>query len=171
MQAFSILKATDMPTYLRLRHQAKVTNRGCAITVLDQLVRDQLPGGGEEPSAFDELVALARARCHFKHDADRKAVAVIPMPGRQEVWRVYSNSYEEWLRTAYWRAKETGIPETTMKSAMATIAAAGINDGDEVQIHVRAAKDADRYPQGHPAERRMTRDFRARKRAWRSSKP
>lgn len=145
VQAFSILNATDMPAYLRLRHRAKVTNRGCAITVLDQLVRDQLPGGGEEPSALDELVALARKQCQLKHDADRKAVAIIPMPGRQEVWRVYSSGYEEWLRTAYWRAKETGIPETTMKSALATIAAAGINDGDEVEIHVRAAKDADGY--------------------------
>jgi len=68
-------------------------------------------------------------------------VAIIPMPGRQEVWRVYSTGFEEWLRTAYWRAKEAGVADTTMKSALATLAAAGINDGEEVEIHVRAAKD------------------------------
>jgi len=88
VQAFSVLKATDMPTFLRLRQQAKVTNRDCSITILDKLVRDELPGGGEEPSVLDELVALARNQCQLKHDADRTAVAIIPMPGRQEVWHV-----------------------------------------------------------------------------------
>ena len=85
--AFSILRATDLPNYLRLRHKAKEANKGCLVTELDKAVQQSLPGGGDEPSALDELVALARAQCQLKHDADRNAVAVIPMPGRQEVWR------------------------------------------------------------------------------------
>ena len=139
--AFSILRATDLPNYLRLRHKAKEANKGCLVTELDKAVQQSLPGGGDEPSALDELVALARNQCQLKHDADRNAVAIIPMPGRQEIWRVYSTGYEEWLRSAYWRAKEAGVPETTMKSALATIAAAGINDGEQIDLHVRAAKD------------------------------
>ena len=67
------------------------------------------------------------------------------MPGRQEVWRVYSTGFEEWLRTAYWRAKEAGVADTTIKAALATLAAAGINDGVEVEIHVRAAQDESGY--------------------------
>lgn len=145
VRAFSILQATDMPAFLRYRHAAKVANRDCSITVLDKLVRNELPGGGDEPSALDELVDLARHQCQLKHDADRNAVAIISMPGRQEVWRVYSPGFEEWLRAAYWRAKESGVAETTMKSALATIAAAGINDGEEIEIHVRCAKDASGY--------------------------
>ena len=143
--AFSILRATDLPNYLRLRHKAKEANKGCLVTELDKAVQQSLPGGGEEPSALDDLVALARAQCQLKHDADRNAVAVIPMPGRQEVWRVYSSGYEEWLRSAYWRAKEVGVAETTMKSALATLAAAGINDGEEVDLHVRVAKEGAGY--------------------------
>ena len=139
--AFSILRATDLPNYLRLRHKAKEANKGCLVTELDKAVQQSLPGGGDEPSALDELVTLARAQCQLKHDADRNAVAVIPKPGRQEIWRVYSTGYEEWLRTAYWRAKEAGVPETTMKSALATIAAAGVNDGEQIDLYVRAAKD------------------------------
>lgn len=145
VRAFSILQATDMPAFLRFRHAAKLANRDCSITVLDKLVRDELPGGGDDPSILDELVALARAQCQLHHDADRKAVAVIPSPGRQEVWRVYSTGFEEWLRSAYWRAKEAGVPETTMKSALATIAAAGINDGKQIDLHVRAARDESGY--------------------------
>jgi hypothetical protein len=145
VRAFSILKATDLPSYLRLRHAAKKANRDCSVTVLDKLVRDELPGSDDDASALDELVALARAQCQLHHDADRDAVAVIPMPSRREVWRVYSSGFEDWLRAAYWRAKEMGVPETTMKSALATLAAAGIKDGDEIEVHVRAARCDDGY--------------------------
>ncbi len=143
--AFSILRATDLPTYLRLRHQAKQTNSACSVTELDKAVQQSLPGGGEEPSALDELVAIARNQCQLKHDADRSAIAIIPMPSRQEVWRVYSTGYEEWLRSTFWRAKEAGVADTTMKAALATLAAAGINDGDEIEVHVRAAQDESGY--------------------------
>ena len=145
VRAFSILKATDLPGYLRLRQAAKKANRDCSVTVLDKLVRDELPGSDDDASALDELVTLARAQCQLHHDADRNAVAVIPMPSRREVWRVYSSGFEDWLRAAYWRAKEMGVPETTMKSALATLAAAGINDGDEIEVHVRAARCDDGY--------------------------
>ncbi len=145
VRAFSILKATDLPIYLRLRHAAKKANHGCSVTVLDKLVRAELPASDDDASALDELVALARAQCQLHHDADRNAVAVIPMPSRREVWRVYSSGFEDWLRAAYWRAKEMGVPETTMKSALATLAAAGINDGEEIEVHVRAARCDDGY--------------------------
>lgn len=144
VRAFSILKATDLPSYLRLRNAAKKANRDCSVTVLDKLVRAELPAS-DDASALDELVALARAQCQLHHDADRNAVAVIPMPDRREVWRVYSSGFEDWLRAAYWRAKEMGVPEATMKSALATLAAAGINDGEEISIHVRAARCDDGY--------------------------
>lgn len=101
VRAFAILKATDLPTYLRLRHQAKRANPGCSVTVLDKLVREELPANSDDSTALDELVALARAQCQLHHDADRNAVAVIPMPGRREVWRVFSSGFEDWLRAAY----------------------------------------------------------------------
>ena len=48
VRAFSILKATDLPTYLRLRNAAKKANRDCSVTVLDKLVRAELPGSGDD---------------------------------------------------------------------------------------------------------------------------
>lgn len=139
LAAFSVLRATDLPTYLRLRHKAKQTNRDFSVVELDKAVRRELPSNTDDPSVLDELVDLARSQCQLVHDADRNAVAIIPMPGRREVWRVNSSGFEAWLRAAYWRATEEGVPETTLKAALATIAAAGINDGEEVEIHVRAA--------------------------------
>lgn len=141
VRAFTVLKLTDLPTYLRLRDAAKQTNRGCSLTTLDKQVNNSLPPSAEDPSAIDELVQLARQKCVLHHDADRNAIALIPMPGRLEVWRVYSTGYESWLRTAYWRSEESGVADTTLKAALATIAAAGVNDGEEITAHVRAAKD------------------------------
>ena len=60
--AFSILRTTDLPTYLRLRHKAKEANKGCLVTELDKAVQQSLPGGGDEPSALDELVDLGYLR-------------------------------------------------------------------------------------------------------------
>lgn len=145
VHAFSILQATDMPAFLRMRHLAKVTNRDCSVTTLDKLVRQTLPSGGEDPSAIDELVALARAQSELAHDADRNAVAIIPLPSHREVWRVDSPGFEQWLRAIYWRAKEEGVSDTIFRAAIATLVAAGINDGDEVRVHVRTAKGEDGY--------------------------
>ncbi len=140
VQAFAVLKATDMVNYLRLRHAAKVANRACSVTTLDKLVRDELPHAGTEPSAIDDLVDLGRSQCQLHHDADRQAVAIITTPSRQEVWRVMSTGYESWLRAAYWRANESGVPDMTLRAALATLSAAGINDGDQVEVHLRAAQ-------------------------------
>jgi hypothetical protein len=145
VQAFSVLQATDMPAYLRLRHQAKVINHDCSLTILDKLVRQELPSGGEEPSAIDELIELGREQCQLHHDADRNAVAIIPTPYCQEVWRVQSSGYEAWLRAAYWRAKQSGVSDMTLRAALATLCAAGVNDGNEVTVHIRAATEAPGY--------------------------
>jgi len=140
VRAFTVLKATDMATYLRLRHAAKITNRGCSVTVLDKLVSKELPDSDTDSSAIDDLVDIGRTQCQLHHDADRLAVAIIPMADRQEVWRVISTGYESWLRAAYWRTKESGVPDMTLRAALATLSAAGVNDGDEVAVHLRAAE-------------------------------
>lgn len=143
--ALTTLRAQDLAAYQRLRQKAKQANPACSVTELDRATRGTTSTPADERSTLDDLVALARAQCHLHHDADRQAVAVIRLPGRREVWRVQSSGFEDWLRAAYWRAYETGVADSTMKAALATLAAAGINDGDEVAVHVRAARWQDGY--------------------------
>lgn len=143
--ALTALRAEDLAAYQRLRQKAKQANPACSVTELDRATRGTAPGSADDRSTLDDLVALARAQCHLHHDADRQAVAVIRLPGRREVWRVQSSGFEEWLRAAYWRAYEAGVADSTMKAALATLAAAGINDGDQVAVHVRTARWQDGY--------------------------
>lgn len=143
--AFLLLYETDKPAYLRLRQRAKLQNKDCSLTELDKAVQQARPGGSEDPSALDALVELARNQGQLVHDADRNAVAIITSHSHREVWRVQSTGFEAWLRAAYWRAKESGVSDTTLKAALATLSAAGVNDGDEVEIAVRAARDGASY--------------------------
>jgi hypothetical protein len=143
--ALSALRARDVAAYQRLRQQAKKRNPACSITVLDTLIRGEHADGGAEPSVLDELVALARAQCQLQHDADWQAVAVIAMPDRREVWRVQSSGFEDWLRAAYWRARQAGVTDTTMKAVLATLSAAGVHDGEQVAVSIRAARWQDGY--------------------------
>jgi hypothetical protein len=50
------------------------------------------------PNSAFNLVALARSQCELQHDADRQAIAIIPMPNRREVWRVHSSGFADWRR-------------------------------------------------------------------------
>lgn len=145
IEALAELKAGDLAGYVRVRHMAKGLNKGVLLGLLDKAVQAQLPHGDADPSAIDELVGLARETGRFVHDADRKAYAILPVLGHTEVWPVMSSGFEEWLRALYWRHCERGVPETTLKSALATLAAAGLNDGDEVEVHWRATQHGDGY--------------------------
>jgi len=145
LAALTALRAEDIAVYQRLRHKAKQANPACSVTELDRATRNSAAAPADERSTLDDLVALARAQCQLHHDADRQAVAVIRLPGCREVWRVQSSGFEDWLRAAYWRTFEAGVADSTMKAALATLAAAGINDGDEVAVHVRAARWQDGY--------------------------
>jgi hypothetical protein len=146
IEAFAFLKVNDLANYMRLRHNVKGANKGCLLTALDKAVDQQAPGDDEPQSALNEMVSIARDLCEFVHDADLNAIAIIPYDDHREVWRVDSSGYEAWLRAAYWRAKHVGVTDTVIKSALATLTAAAVNDGDEIEIHIRAAQgDAGYY--------------------------
>ncbi|MEY4719621.1 MAG: hypothetical protein RL563_2239 [Pseudomonadota bacterium] len=146
IEAFAFLKANDLANYMRLRHNVKGANKGCLLTALDKAVDQQSSGDDEPQSALNEMVSIARDLCEFVHDADRHAIAIIPYDDHREVWRVDSSGYEEWLRAAYWRAKHIGVTDTVIKSALATLTAAAVNDGEEIEVHIRAAEgDAGYY--------------------------
>lgn len=146
--ALARLRITDRPRFLRLRQRIKQTNAACSLAELDEAVR-QVNREAAEPSAadsvLDDLIALARAECILCHDGDRQAVAIVPLADRREVWRLDSSGYQDWLRGTYWRRREAGVAETTLKAALATLTAAGVNEGEQVNLHLRAARVEDGY--------------------------
>lgn len=145
IQAFVTLRGTDMPGYLRFRSKAKRINRLASLHYLDQMIRSELPQGVDDPSQIDELVALGMKYCQLHHDADERGVAVIPKLTHREVWRVTSPGYQSWLRAEYWKESHSGISDTTLNAALATLNAAGVNEGKLVTVPLRAACQENAY--------------------------
>ncbi|QQQ01275.1 hypothetical protein [Lysobacter enzymogenes] len=143
--AWAELRHLDAGAFARLRKQAKKANADLSLAELDRAIQRadaEDDGGG---STLDTLVALARSRCELFHDADRQAIAVIPMDDHRQVWRVQSSGFADWLRSLWWTERRAGLQDTLLKAALATLAAAGIHEGESVQVHLRAARTDDGY--------------------------
>jgi len=143
IEALRELRASDMPAYVRLRAQAKRNYPGLPLRELDKALGTLTPRADASP--LDGLVSLARQECELHHDSDRRAVAIVERGTHREVWPVDSAGFADYLRSAYWRAHGAGLPETTIKAALATLSAAGIHDGQQVPVHRRAAVWRDGY--------------------------
>lgn len=73
VRAFAVLRATDMPAYLRLRQAVKHTNRDCSVTLLDKMVRETLPASDDDTSTLDE-----RRQTGALRDARRFEIEIPP---------------------------------------------------------------------------------------------
>ena len=144
--AWAELRSLDCGAFVRLRGLAKKANPSLPLAELERAIRDEAATAPDrDPTALDELVRLARSRCELFQDADRQAVAVIPMHDHRQVWRVPSSGFADWLRTLWWTERRAGLQDTLLKAALATLAAAGIHEGESVQVHLRAARTDDGY--------------------------
>jgi len=146
VSAWAELRALDRGAFVRLRGRAKKANAALPLAELERAIRDETATTPDRDlTALDELVELARSRCELFHDADRQAIAVIPMDDHRQVWRVQSSGFADWLRALWWSERRAGLQDTLLKAALATLAAAGIHEGESVQVHLRAARIDDGY--------------------------
>ncbi|MGH8082652.1 MAG: hypothetical protein ACREP7_18895 [Lysobacter sp.] len=146
VSAWVELRALDRGAFVRLRGQAKKSNPNLPLAELERAIRDETAAAPDRDlTALDELVGLARSRCDLFHDGDRQAIAVIPMDDHRQVWRVHSSGFADWLRALWWAERRAGLQDTLLKAALATLAAAGIHEGEPVQVHLRAARTDDGY--------------------------
>ncbi|MBT2748287.1 MULTISPECIES: hypothetical protein [unclassified Lysobacter] len=144
--AWAELRSLDPGAFVRLRQQVKRVSPAFPVAELERAMRREVSAEGErDPTALDALVQLARSRCDLVHDADRNAVAIITMPDHRQVWRVHSAGFSDWLRALWWAEKQAGLQETLLKAALATLAAAGLHEGEQVEVHLRAARGDDGY--------------------------
>lgn len=142
--AWAELRLLDAGVYARLRQQAKRTNTALSLAELDQAVR-RVDAEDRDGSVLDELVQLARSHCQLVHDEDRNAIAILAMDDHRQVWPVQSSGFMHWLRAQWWADRQAGLSDSTLKAALATLAAAGVHDGDCVEVHLRTARTEDGY--------------------------
>jgi hypothetical protein len=136
--ALKAIRQKSESEYARLAARAK----GC-ITRLDKLTA--LERDSHQDSIQDLILSAARSGCNFGHDADGRGIATIETGDHREAWYVDSQGFKDWLRAAFYKAHQTGIPEPAMNTAISTLSAIAKHDGSGQQLHVRAAKVGDAY--------------------------
>ena len=142
LDALRGMKVDDPAEFERYRARIKQLGSGVRVGELDRLLAQESQA---EASVLNMLVVLARKSCQLCHDADRKGIAVIERGDHREVWMVGGPGFKNWLRGEYFLKYEAGVAETTLISAICTINAVCVYQGEQVEVHARCAKSGDSY--------------------------
>ena len=81
LRIFGVIKK-DAPSWARLR--AKLKGSKIGVTTLETEMRGGSNGEASDESLADRLVAMARDRCQFVHDADDEPYAIFEVDGAPE---------------------------------------------------------------------------------------
>lgn len=138
INAARTLRKTDEAAYYRLRAKAKGHHGS-----LDKLTAPEREN--RDDNVLDRVVQIAKSSCALCHDADGRGVALIDQDGIRQVWYVDGQGFREWLRSAYFQATGSGIPDAAIGSAIGTLEAIGNHKGEQVQVHYRCAKHENAY--------------------------
>lgn len=138
ISALKTLRQKDEAAYTRIVVQAKGYT-----TRLDKLTAPEREHSDD--CAQDNIISIAKNNCALSHDPDGRGVAIIEDNEIRMVWYIDSSGFQDWLRAAYFDKTKSGINETSLAAAIATLAAIGKHQGAEVTVHVRCALHADAY--------------------------
>ena len=109
----------------------------------DELRQDE-PGqdvgkGRSESQASKLLKLVERVGVELFHDADDTAWASIPLGGHTETYSVESRQFKRWLGGLFYRTEGAALGATGLTDSIGVLAAKGIHDGPEHEVHVRKA--------------------------------
>jgi len=136
--ALRAVRAASPAEYERILARAKEVNDKAQLPELEEE-----SGGADD--AHDLLAGIATERCRLCHDADRRGVAIIEAEDHREVWFVRSAGFADWLRAEYFNSAGKAASPSKLKSAIATIEAMGLYRGEQVEVHLRCAKEGESY--------------------------
>lgn len=150
IQAFATLRANDTANFLRFREKFKSTNRAVSVKLLDEQVRELLPGSGNDQNDATNLVELASERCQLWHDKERNAYATlqrVEADGRShdEHWSIESTGFKEWLSWLAHTEMGRAPSNETLSAARNALQGKAKFDGEEHQPFKRVAKDESGY--------------------------
>lgn len=133
-------KERDLPGYERFRLRLK--KAGVRITDLEKELHhgDGAPAVDGDESVADKLIALARDRCKFVHDAQRQSFAIFASSGARQVYEVSSSGFSEYLSHAYYTEYDRAPSEASLKVALATLRGQAQFDGESCEVFTRVAK-------------------------------
>ena len=138
IDALRAIRRKSETEYLRLVADA----RGYK-TQLDRLTKTE--SDRQTDSYIDLILSVAKNAAAFAHDAEGKTFALIDTGEHQEVHILNSPSFDRWLRGQAYAEHKIGIPDQSMRTALATLAAIGTYEGRQIEAYTRCARRGDDY--------------------------
>ena len=150
VQAFATLRANDTANFLRFREKFKSTNRAVSVKLLDEQVRELLPGSGNDQNDATTLVNLASERCQLWHDKEKNAYATMQRTDSDkrshfEHWAIESTGFKEWLSWLAHTEMGKAPSNETLSAARNALQGKAKFEGEEHQPFKRVAKDENGY--------------------------
>lgn len=143
LQALRELRLQEPAIYANVRATLKalrVEGVDLPLGELEKHISDETKTDAAPEAAADRLVTLAREACTLAHDLDRRAVALIDCGTARQVWYCDTKGFEDWLRGQYYQAYRRGIGQQPIATAIATLQAIGIHDGQQIEVSQRVGK-------------------------------
>ena len=143
VDALRMLRYADPGAYADLRAEIKrLKKEGVDLQLLelDRQTESDPESDSTATSAADKLVGLACGQCHLFHDADQRGIAVIELDGVRQFWFCDSKGFADWLRGIYFAASGRGLGQQAIDTAIATLQAIGIYEGDEISVFQRVGQ-------------------------------
>ena len=104
-----------------------------------------IPAPGKS-SVTNTLLALARNNASCFHDPeDAIAYASIKRVDHEEIVRLNSDRFSDWLKALYFRETGSAAPNSALDNAVSTLQAIANEFGEQHRVHRRSAKLGDRY--------------------------
>jgi hypothetical protein len=106
---------------------------------------DEKPSTSEksDEKQSQALMRLADSAKLF-HNAEPRAYAVLPINGHHEVHAVHSHGFRLWLGHQFFKAQGKPASSNAFQEVLSLIEARAIHDGQEEEVYIRVAGDADR---------------------------
>jgi hypothetical protein len=89
------------------------------------------------------MIELANKLAEFFHTTDGEAFASIKIDDHNENLKVRDQSFSQWLRRLYYQQTKKSAGKEAIKSAIDTLEAQGLFDGEEIPLELRYAKHED----------------------------
>lgn len=136
--ALDALRSLQPPEWARVRARIKRECREVRITALDRLLRAEADTETDDgPAAV--AVRLAREQGEYFRDAERIAYASVQGAQARETWRIDGQGFRDWLAALYYRETDSGLSEQATATAINTLRAVALHDGEERPVGLRAA--------------------------------
>lgn len=134
------LRALAPAQWARTRARIKKECRDVSVRELDRALRSgDAANDGTDDSPATAAVRLARESGEYFFDAERTAYASVQGAQARETWRVDGQGFRDWLAALYYRETESGLSDQSLQTAINTLRAVALHDGEEHPVGLRVA--------------------------------